>query len=69
MELKIEASVGSEEINVERDASTRYEKKARNARSEMELYDGEMSRAEINFRSTNTAISQVGVVFLYTLYC
>lgn len=69
MELKIEASVGSEEINVERDASRRYEKKARNARSEMELYDGEMSRAEINFRSINTAISQVGVVFLYTLYC
>ena len=36
--------------------------KARDARREMERYDGEMSRAESNIRSANTAISQVGVI-------
>lgn len=40
------------------------EEKARDARREMERYDGEMSRAESNIRSANTAISQVGVLFL-----
>ena len=40
------------------------EVKARDARREMEHYDGEMSRAESNIRSANTAISQVGVLFL-----
>lgn len=38
--------------------------KASDARREMERYDGEMSRAESNIRSANTAISQVGVIFL-----
>ena len=40
------------------------EEKARDARREMERYDGEISRAESNIRSANTAISQVGVLFL-----
>ena len=38
------------------------EEKAREARREMERYDGEMSRADRNIRSANTAISQVGVI-------
>jgi len=38
------------------------EEKARDARREMERYDEEMSRAESNIRSANTAISQVGVI-------
>ena len=37
------------------------EAKARDERREMERYDGEMSRAESNIRSANTAISQVEV--------
>ena len=40
------------------------EEKARDARREMERYDGEMSRADRNIRSANTAISQVGGLFL-----
>ena len=40
------------------------EEKARDARREMERYDEEMNRAESNIRSANTAISQVGVLFL-----
>ena len=40
------------------------EQKARDARREMERYDGEMSRADRNIRSVNTAVSQVGVLFL-----
>ena len=40
------------------------EEKARDARREMERYDGEMNRADRNIRSANTAISQVGVLFL-----
>ena len=40
------------------------EVKARDARREMERYDGEMSTAESNIRLANTAISQVGVLFL-----
>ena len=40
------------------------EEKARDARREMERYDEEMRRAESNIRSANTAISQVGVLFL-----
>ena len=42
-------------------------KKARDARREMERYDREMSRAKSNIRSANTAISQVGVLFLLRL--
>ena len=38
------------------------EQKARDARREMERYDEEMSRAESNMWSANTAISQVGVI-------
>ena len=38
------------------------EQKARDARREMERYDEEMSRAESNIWSANTAISQVGVI-------
>ena len=40
------------------------EAKVRDERREMERYDGEMSRAESNIRSANTAISQVEVLFL-----
>ena len=40
------------------------EVKARDARREMERYDGEMSTAESNIRLANTAISQVGVLIL-----
>ena len=40
------------------------EEKARDARREMERYDEVMNRAESNIRSANTAISQVGVLFL-----
>ena len=40
------------------------EAKARDERREMERYDGEMSRAESNIRSANTAISQVVVLIL-----
>ena len=43
------------------------EEKARDARREMERYDGEMNRADRNIRSANTAISQVGVLFLLRL--
>ena len=44
------------------------EEKARDARREMERYDGEMNRAESNIRSANTAISQVGVLFLLRVF-
>ena len=40
------------------------EEKARDAQREIERYDGEMKGADRNIRSANTAISQVGVLFL-----
>ena len=38
------------------------EERARDARREMERYDGEISRADRNIRLANTAISQVKVI-------
>ena len=46
-----------------RELGENNEKKVRDARREMERYDREMSGADRNIKSANTAISQVGVFF------